>query len=157
MLTSSTSSASLSDNALLHAKGYRPGDRVLLFDGVCVLCNAGVDFVIRYDQSRAFKFAALQSDVGRALLHKFEAPTDLSTVVLVDAGRAYVRSEAVLRVGMQMGWYFALPAQVALFAVPKPLRDHLYSHVIANNRYDWFGKKDECRLVDESNRSRFLH
>lgn len=155
-MLSSTPTPSLNDSALLRAKGYQRGDRVLLFDGVCVLCNAGVDFVLRHDEHHAFKFAALQSDVGRALLHKFDAPTDLSTVVLVDGGRAYVRSEAVLRIGMQLGWYFALPAQLALFAVPKAVRDYLYSNVIAKNRYDWFGKKDECRFVDESNRSRFL-
>lgn len=141
---------------MLRSKGYERGDVVLLFDGSCVLCNAGVDFVLAHDESRRLKFAALQSDVGRMLLHKFDAPRDLSTVVLVQDNQAFVRSEAVLRVGKLLNWYLAAPSQLALMAVPKPLRDLFYSNVIAKNRYDWFGRKDECRLVDEENRSRFL-
>lgn len=145
-----------SDDEYLRQKGYKRGDRVLLFDGVCVMCNAGVDFAIRNDPQKKLKLAALQSDVGKVLLRKFDAPTDLSTVVLLEGDTAYIKSDAVLRAGRHLGWYLGMPAQLALVTIPKALRDHVYSEWVAKNRYDWFGKKDECRLVDPKHRSRFL-
>lgn len=146
----------IDSDTLLRNKGYKSGDLVLLFDGVCVLCNAGVDFVLQHDTSKTMKFAALQSDVGQLLLDKFNAPKDLSTVVLIQDNKAYTKSEAVLRVGQYLNWYFAVPATLAHVALPKPVRDLFYSNVVAKNRYDWFGEKEECRLVDDENRSRFI-
>lgn len=140
----------------LQKSGYKSGDTVLLFDGICMLCNAGVDFVLEKDTSEQIKFAALQSQVGQALLEKFDAPKDLSTVVFIENNKAYIKSEAVLRVGRHLNWYFSVPAQLALLGVPKPVRDFLYSNVLAKNRYQWFGEKEECRLLDDQHRSRFL-
>lgn len=147
----------IDSDAVLRDKGYSPGDVVLLFDGVCVLCNAGVDFVLKHDTSKEIKFAALQSDVGQILLDKFNAPKDLSTVVLIQDNKAFTKSEAVLRVGRHLNWYFSIPAVLALMGLPKPVRDYFYSNAVAKNRYEWFGEKEECRLVDDENRSRFLY
>lgn len=147
----------IDSDTILRDKGYRPGDLVLLFDGVCVLCNAGVDFVLKHDISKQIKFAALQSDVGQMLLDKFNAPKDLSTVVLIQDNKAFTKSEAILRVGRHLNWYFSIPAALALMGLPKPVRDYFYSNVVAKNRYEWFGEKEECRLVDEENLSRFLY
>lgn len=144
------------DDTILSNAGYNPGDRVLLFDGVCVLCNAGVDFVLRYDGDAAFKFAALQSDVGMRLLERYGAPNDLSTVVLLEGDRAYTKSDAVLRAGRALGFPFAPPAQLALLAIPAPLRDALYTYGLAKNRYALFGQKDECTLMRPEHRDRFL-
>ncbi|CAN8062717.1 unnamed protein product [Agarophyton chilense] len=145
-----------SRDELLRRKGYRPGDNVIMFDGVCAMCNAGVDFVRRYDTRNQFKFAALQSQTGQALTEKFGCPSDLSTMVYIEGNEAYLRSDAALKIGRRLGWYFSLPAQIGLLALPKPFRDFLYTDVIAKNRYSVFGKRDECRFVEPGEEHRFL-
>lgn len=148
--------AAAARDALLHAKGYRPGDNVVIFDGVCAMCNSGVDFVMKNDTSRQFKFAALQSETGKALSEKFDCPTDLSTMVYVEGDKAYVRSDAMLKIGRRLGWFMALPSELALLLLPKPVRDYVYSDIIAKNRYSVFGKRDECRFVEPGEEHRFL-
>lgn len=143
-------------DALLHRKGYRHGDKVVVFDGVCAMCNSGVDFVMRNDTARQFKFAALQSETGKALVEKFDCPTDLSTMVYVEDEQAFIRSDAMLRIARRLGWFMALPAELALFIVPKRVRDFVYSDIIAKNRYAVFGKRDECRFVEPGEEHRFL-
>jgi predicted DCC family thiol-disulfide oxidoreductase YuxK len=142
--------------ALLAAKGFVPSkDRVVVFDGVCVMCNRGVDFLLRWDSARQFKYAALQSEAGQALALKYGAPRDLSTMVYIEGERAYVRSDAVLRIGARL-FGFAPAARLALLTVPRPMRDWFYTNVVAKNRYDVFGKRDECRLVEPGQEDRFL-
>lgn len=150
------SPAKESQDQLLRRKGYRPGDKVVIFDGVCAMCNSGVDFVMREDASRQFKFAALQSETGIALTEKFGCPSDLSTMVYIEGDQAYVRSEAMLRIGRRLGWFFSIPSELALLLVPKRLRDFVYTDVIAKNRYRVFGKRDECRFVEPGEENRFL-
>lgn len=153
----STSAATAARDKLLYAKGYRPGDKVVIFDGVCAMCNSGVDFVLRYDTRRQFKFAALQSETGKALAEKFDCPTDLSTMVYVEGDQAFVKSDAMLKIARRMGWVWALPAELALLLMPRMLRDFVYTDVIAKNRYEVFGKRDECRYVEPAERHRFLN
>lgn len=153
---SASSLASTAREKLLHAKGYRRGDKVVIFDGVCAMCNSGVDFVMRYDTHRQFKFAALQSEAGRALTEKFDCPSDLSTMVYVEGDQAFVKSDAMLQIAKRMGWVLAVPAELALLMVPKRVRDFVYTDVIAKNRYEVFGKRDECRYVEPAERHRFL-
>jgi len=127
---------------------------VLLFDGVCNLCNGSVQFIIERDPEARFRFASLQSEEGQALLNRFESrPADLSSVVLVQEGRLYARSEAALRVARQLsgGW----PLLYALIVVPRPIRDAVYNW-IARNRYRWFGKKDACMIPSPDLKARFL-
>jgi predicted DCC family thiol-disulfide oxidoreductase YuxK len=140
----------------LRGKGWSPSDRVVVFDGVCVMCNSGVDFLLRWDTTNQFKYAALQSDAGRALVVKYGAPADLSTMVYVENGNAYVRSEAVLRIAGRLGILLGIPAQATLLVIPRPLRDWFYTNVVAKNRYDVFGKRDQCRLVEPGQENRFL-
>jgi predicted DCC family thiol-disulfide oxidoreductase YuxK len=120
------------------------------------MCNGGVDFLLKWDSERQFKYAALQSDSGKALVDKYDAPADLSTMVYIEDGLAHTRSEAMLRIGKRLGYGFGLPSQLAILAVPKPLRDWAYTNVLAKYRYDVFGKKEECRLVDPANADLFL-
>jgi predicted DCC family thiol-disulfide oxidoreductase YuxK len=141
----------------LRVKGWRPSDRVVIFDGVCVMCNSGVDFLLRWDSQKQFKYAALQSDAGRALVLKYGAPSDLSTMVYVEDGVAHVRSEAVLRIGRRLGLPLRVPAQIALVAIPLPMRDWFYTNVVAKNRYDVFGKRDVCRIADSGKEDQFLN
>jgi predicted DCC family thiol-disulfide oxidoreductase YuxK len=128
--------------------------RIVLFDGVCNLCNDTVRFVLARDLEGRFKFAPLQSGAGRALLTKYGLSADLlGTVVLIEDGRAFERSDAALRIAAGLGG--AWLALGALRLVPRPLRDALYDW-IARNRYRWFGRREECALPTPDQRHRFL-
>ena len=132
-----------------------PNDHpILLFDGVCNLCNSSVQFLIERDPKRHFRYASLQSETGRQLLAEHGIPGDrLSTVVLIENGRAYTRSEAPLRASRYMsGWW---PALSAFRIVPRPLRDLVYDW-IARNRYKWFGKQESCWLPSPDLKQLFL-
>lgn len=152
----STAKAKEPVDAMLRRKGYRAGDSVILFDGVCAMCNSGVDLVMRYDSKDQFKYAALQSETGKALTEKFRCPTDLSTMVFIEGEKAYVRSDAMLKIGRRLGWFFSLPSELTLFMVPKRARDFVYTDIIAKYRYDVFGKRDECRVPEPDRRDKFL-
>lgn len=131
-----------------------PEPAVVLFDGVCNLCNASVQFILERDPAGRFRFASLQSGAGRALLAAHGLPTDeLATVVVVADGRAYTRSDAALRVarGLRGAW----PALGVLRLVPRALRDAVYG-VVAAHRYRWLGRRGECMLPTPALRSRFL-
>jgi predicted DCC family thiol-disulfide oxidoreductase YuxK len=126
---------------------------VVLFDGVCNLCNAAVRTVVRHDDAGVFRLAPLQSPVGRELLRRHDLPTgDLDSVVLVDADGAHVRSTAALRVCRRLGPPWSLLAP--LLAVPAPLRDPFYD-LVARVRYRVFGRTDECQVPEPAVRERF--
>ncbi|KAK6912203.1 DCC1-like thiol-disulfide oxidoreductase family [Dillenia turbinata] len=120
---------------------------IMLFDGVCNLCNGGVRFVRNNDRNRRIRFEALQSEAGKNLLKRSgRAPDDISSVVLVEKDRSYIKSEAVLKI-ME---YIDLPfPQLALFLqfVPLFIRDFVYDN-IADNRYAIFGYSDSCEIID---------
>jgi len=124
----------------------------VLFDGVCNLCNASINFVIDRDAEAVFRFAPLQSDVGRALVAECGL-VDEDSIVLVEDGRCYVRSDAALRIARRLDGAWRLLGVLRI--VPRPLRDAAY-RVIARYRYRWFGKQDACRLPTPDLRVRFL-
>lgn len=132
-----------------------PERSVLLFDGVCHLCHASVQFVIQRERSPALLFAALQSDTGRALLRGVNLPEDYAaSLVLFEDGRMFTRSDAALRVAghLRVPWSWLRVFRL----VPRVLRDPLYSWV-ARNRYRWFGREDEaCLVPDPELEARFL-
>ncbi|MGI4884615.1 MAG: thiol-disulfide oxidoreductase DCC family protein [Janthinobacterium lividum] len=133
-----------------------PPPATILFDGVCNLCHGLVQFVIRHDAAGRFRFAALQSDAGRALLAAHGAPPVApvpESVLLVANGRVYARSAAVLRIAQGLGWPWRLAA--AGWAVPGPWRDALYRFV-ARRRYRWFGRQASCLLPTPALQARFL-
>jgi predicted DCC family thiol-disulfide oxidoreductase YuxK len=125
---------------------------VLLFDGVCTLCNGFVQFVIQRDPAGRFQFATLQSDAARRLLQAAPQPLP-DTLVLVENGRVFLRSTAALRVAR--GLKFPWPLAFVLVVVPRPLRDWVYD-VVARNRYRWFGRRDVCMVPTPELRARFL-
>jgi len=130
---------------------------VLLFDGVCNLCNGAVNFVVDHDEEGRFRFASLQSEEGRALLARTGLPAEYQgSVVLVNAARtrAYVRSGAVLQVARHLDGAFPLLARVAAL-LPRRLRDAAYDYV-AERRYRWFGQRDTCRVMTPELRARFF-
>lgn len=132
----------------------RQAEAVIVFDGVCNLCNGAVDFVIRRDKTGIFRFTANQGAMGRSLLARygFEGQGD-RTILLIEGGMAYTRSEAALRVLGHLGWPWK--AMGIFRVVPRPLRDWVYKQ-IARNRYRLFGKRETCRLPTPEERSRFL-
>jgi len=127
---------------------------LVLFDGVCNLCNGAVNFIIDHDPNGYFRFAPLQSDVAQERLARTDAAgSDLDTVVLVEEETVYVRSTAALRIARRLTAPWPL---LALFlVVPRLLRDPVYNW-IATHRYDWFGRRDQCRLPTPALKSRFL-
>lgn len=128
---------------------------VVYFDGVCGLCNSLVDFVIRRDPKRRFRFAALQSPRGQAMLRRVDADpgAPLDTMIVEDAGRLFLRSDAAIRVFRRMGFPWSLLAAGAI--LPHFVRDALYGF-IANRRYKWFGRRDSCRVPTPAERERFI-
>jgi len=130
---------------------------VLLYDGVCGFCNKTVQMVLDHDRRGTMRFAALQSDYGRAVVERHPELRDVDTVVLVEnpgeGERVFIRSDAALRVAAYLGgwWKVFLAGRV----VPKFLRDWVYN-LIARYRYRLFGKYDSCMLPPPEVRSRFL-
>ncbi len=128
---------------------------IILFDGVCNLCNAAVQKVIKYDKHDYFRFASLQSDVGMRLLseHQLSPSSTPDSVVLIQNGNAYQYSTAALRIaGKLFGPYRLL---YPLLIVPPFIRNIVYKF-IAKNRYRWFGKQDACWLPTPALKNKFL-
>lgn len=127
---------------------------VVLFDGVCNLCNGAVQFIIKRDAKNRFSFASLQSEAGQARLRQFNLATDaFDTFVLVEGGKAYTRSTAALRIARRLPGAWQL--LYGLMIIPKPLRDWVYG-LVARNRYRLFGKQDSCMMPTPELRARFL-
>jgi len=128
---------------------------VLLFDGVCNLCNAGVLFIIRRDPRARFRFAPLQSEIARRLLDGTGVGRDglPDTMIVIENGRAWQRSAAALRIARNLRWPW--PALGALWIIPRPLRDWAY-RLVARNRYRWFGRRDQCMMPTPELQAKFL-
>jgi predicted DCC family thiol-disulfide oxidoreductase YuxK len=126
---------------------------LLLFDGVCNVCNATVLFVVDRDPHEHFQFASLQSELGARTLREYGLPMDLNTVVLIENGKAYVRSSAALRMARRLRWPW--PLFYALMLIPRALRDVLYD-AFASRRYALFGKSEQCRIPTPELRRRML-
>src|SRR5829696_9205182 len=117
---------------------------IILFDGVCNFCNAGINFIIRQDKKNVFRFAALQSKGGQKILKEYGLPTEgFQSFILIDDGKIYQKSAAGIRVYGKLPWYWKW-TKVA-WIVPKFIRDAAYDF-IAKNRYKWFGKKEACMM-----------
>ncbi|KAH7301952.1 hypothetical protein KP509_23G049800 [Ceratopteris richardii] len=128
---------------------------IILFDGVCNLCNGGVNMVLDNDPKETMRFAALQSDAGKALLIRSgRSPDDISSIVLIEKDRSYIKSEAVLRIADYLRVPFPIIAAM-LTPFPLFLRDVVYD-TVASNRYNIFGKTSTCRLSDRSYKDRFI-
>jgi predicted DCC family thiol-disulfide oxidoreductase YuxK len=126
---------------------------VILFDGVCNLCTGSVQFILKRDKEKRFLFSSLQSGYGQKLLKQFDLPAaNFNSFVLYQDNKIYTRSTAALKMFQQLkGWQW-----VKIFWIlPRFIRDAVYN-LIANNRYRWFGKKQECWLPSPGLKARFL-
>jgi predicted DCC family thiol-disulfide oxidoreductase YuxK len=132
-----------------------PRHSIILFDGVCNLCDTAVQFVIRRDNTNHFLFASLQSEEGKKILAENKLPAnEMNSFFLVENGKVYDRSTAALKVvrklkGLSRFLY-------SFIIVPKFIRDGIYQ-IISKNRYQWFGKKNECMVPTPELRARFLN
>lgn len=128
---------------------------IILFDGVCNLCNSSVQFVINHDKKNQFRFASLQSTIGEKLLVQHHLNTNnYNSFILIDEGKAYTRSTAALKVAQKLSSPWTL--LYIFIIVPPFIRNAVYD-LIARNRYKWFGKKDSCMIPSPDLLSKFLH
>ena len=127
---------------------------IILFDGVCNLCNGAVNFVIKRDPGNVFKFAPLQEKQGALLLktHAIDIQK-LDSIVLIENGNVYTKSSAALRIARKMSNLW--PLFFVLLIIPSFIRDGVYDF-IAKNRYKWFGKKEQCMIPTLGLKEKFL-
>ena len=127
---------------------------IILFDGVCNLCNGAVNFVIKRDPGNVFKFTPLQEKQGVLLLKKLAIDAqELDSIVLVENKKVYTKSSAALRIARKMSNLW--PLFFVLLIIPRFIRDGVYDF-IAKNRYKWFGKKEQCIIPTPGLKEKFL-
>ncbi|HEY9116253.1 MAG TPA: DCC1-like thiol-disulfide oxidoreductase family protein [Roseivirga sp.] len=127
---------------------------ILLFDGVCNLCNSSVNFIIDHDPKENFKFAALQSKFGRQKLSELGYnQEDFDSLVLLSGDKVYKKSSAALRIAKKLSGLYPL---LYVFIIIPPFIRHGAYDIIAKNRYKWWGKRDSCRMPTPELRARFV-
>lgn len=127
---------------------------IVLFDGVCNLCNGAIQFLLKRDTKKKFLVGSLQGRTGQEYLHKYHLSADqYHSFILIEGNVLYTRSTAVLRTLKHLGRGWQL--LYVFIYIPQPIRDGLYK-LIAANRYKWFGKKDQCRVPTVEEKDRFL-
>lgn len=131
------------------------GKKIVLFDGVCNLCNGAVNFIIERDKNDLFRFASLQSETGQKLVSERGLdPFELDSVILIEPGIAYYRkSAAALEIVKHLSGGYSYLRYFSF--LPESLRDGLYD-LIANNRYKWWGKEESCKIPTPELEGKFL-
>lgn len=128
--------------------------KILLFDGVCNLCNDLVQFLIKRDHQKDFKFASLQSKAGQSLLKKHGlSKSALNSFVYINENQSFIKSSAILQVLKELGGFYKV--FYIFIIIPRPIRDFLYS-MMAKSRYTIFGKRDQCMIPSSDTKDRFL-
>ncbi|WP_289062637.1 DUF393 domain-containing protein [uncultured Zobellia sp.] len=129
--------------------------QIILFDGVCNLCNGAVQFIIKRDKKDVFRYAALQSDLGKQLMSERNIDaSQIDSIILIDPGVVfYIKSDAALEIGKQLSGYGVISS--VLQWIPSSIRNIVYDF-IARNRYKWYGKKEECMIPTPELKAKFL-
>lgn len=128
-------------------------DQVVFFDGVCNLCNAAVQFVIKRNLRQNLRFASLQSDYAGKILPELQNEETFKTIVLLKDGKIYLRSDAALEISRELSGLW--PLFYGFKIIPRFIRDGIYNF-IARHRYKWFGKQDACWIPTPDLNSRFV-
>jgi len=134
---------------------FPKGKKIILFDGICNLCESSVLFVIKYDKKDIFRFVALQSDLGIEIVkHIGLNPKHIDSVILYEPGISYFyKSAAAIEIAKDLGGFFHMGTLFKI--IPNGLRNLLYDF-IAKNRYSWYGKKESCWTPSNELKSKFL-
>ena len=129
--------------------------KIILFDGVCNLCDSMVNYIIKKDKKDVFRFVAQQSDLGQEILkHIGVNPADIDSIILYEPGIAYhYKSSAAIEIAKHLGGVFNLG--IVFKIIPSSLRNPIYDY-IARNRYKWYGKKDNCMIPTPELKAKFL-
>jgi len=129
--------------------------KIILFDGVCNLCNNAINFVIEHDKKDVFRFASLQSDLGRKMVSERNIdPEVLDSIILIEPGVAYYeKSTAALKIAKELSGGYSLLSYFSF--LPDFIRDGVYK-IVAANRYSWFGKKESCMIPTPELKAKFL-
>jgi len=129
--------------------------KIILFDGVCNLCNGAIQFIIKRDKKDIFRYATLQSETSQQLISERNIDTSkVDSIILIEPGVAYyVKSEAVLKIGMLLKGYPTISKLLNL--IPSKLQNIVYDFV-ARNRYKWYGKKEQCMVPTAEIKAKFL-
>ena len=129
--------------------------KIILFDGVCNLCNSAVQFIIERDKKDVFRFVALQSDLGKEICNYIGIDTKITdSIILYEPGIAYYyKSEAALKIASQLGGFYGFLGNFNF--LPKKINDSIYDY-IAKNRYKWYGKKEHCMIPTPELKAKFL-
>ncbi len=119
---------------------------IILFDGICNLCNGSIDFIVKRDRDKQFRFVPLQSEEGKSLIQKFKIPVNSDSVILIDSETVYFESDAVMQIAGKLPnpWKMVKAAKF----IPLKIRNAIY-RIIAKNRYRWFGKRENCRILTQ--------
>ena len=127
---------------------------IILFDGICNLCNASVRFILKRDQTKKFLFASLQSDVAKKLLLQYKVKNiGMDSILLIEDGKVYQKSAAVLKISRHLNWPWTMFS--VAHHLPESLRNKIYD-LVAKYRYQWFGKKDTCTMMMPEFKNRFI-
>ncbi len=130
------------------------GKSIVFFDGVCNLCNAAVNFIIKHDKKKHFLFASLQSDVAKEILLQYNLKKiNLESIILLENEKIYLKSTAALKIARKLNHGFFL--LYIFMLIPKFIRNYAYDYIAAN-RYKWYGKKSSCMLPSDNIKNRFL-
>lgn len=128
--------------------------KIILFDGVCNLCNTSVNFVIQRDKKDVFRFAALQSETGKNYISKFNIdPNETDSIILIDGDKCYVKSTAALFISKSLSGGY--PLFFGFIIIPSFIRNWVYDFV-AKHRYKWYGKKENCMVPTSELKGKFL-
>ncbi|PKG25640.1 thiol-disulfide oxidoreductase DCC family protein [Niallia nealsonii] len=126
---------------------------IILFDGVCNLCNQSVQFIIKRDPKGYFTFTSIQGETGQKLLQKYQISNNLDSLLLIEDNNYYTKSAAALQICKHLNgfWKYLIIFKI----VPPFIRNSVYD-IVAKNRYKWFGKRDSCMLPTPENKNRFI-
>ena len=131
------------------------GKKIILFDGVCNLCDTSIQYVIKKDKKNTFRFVAIQSDLGQRIIkHIGINSLHIDSVILYEPGIAYYyKSSAIVEITKELSGFFSWASVFRI--LPITVRDYIYDYV-AKNRYKWYGKKDSCLMPSAELQDKFL-
>jgi len=130
------------------------GNAIILFDGECNLCTGSILFIIKRDPKEYFRFATLQTEIGKMILRENNInPHQVDSIILVEKGKVYYRSDAVIKISRRLKGVWSV---YYIFIIIPPVIRNFFYDLVARNRYRWFGKQPKCFVPDQKFRNRFI-